>query len=211
MFPYFTVPRAARTQALMTARSTHFGIVGVFAALFAMAALPVVASAQFASGLTAPPPAVPAAVAAAAESTVVAKRDSVALEQRLDMKAWVDSAVTSMERGGAPVAPIPVSPGDSVSPLPPMPPIPVSPKPRPTPPPDSARPPSVLPPAKRPSANVSIRPSAPGITEPGTGTGTIRPSVSGITPPDTATSTSLLALVGAGLVGSGFGLLRRKG
>jgi hypothetical protein len=96
----------------------------ILAALLACVACatPRIAAAQFVSGLTPPPPRPSAGEVAAAESVKVVRRDSVAREQRLDMRAWVDSAAASLERGGRPRTPIPTTPDsarrDTVPPLP---------------------------------------------------------------------------------------------
>lgn len=169
---------------------------GTVALVTAVAALPAIAAAQFATGLTPPPPKAPAEEVAKAESVVVAARDSVAREQRLDMKAWVDSAAASLQSGGAAVAPIPVTAGDTAprpapvrppEPVPPAEPAPV--RPLPPVPPAPVRPPP-LPPSSPSSSSPGFRPGAPA--------------------PDTATPLPLLALLGAGLLGSGLNLLRRK-
>lgn len=74
------------------------------------------AGAQITAGL-APPP-TPAAVQARveAESTVVALRDSIAVAERRDMRAWVDSAARSLEAGGTAVTSMPDVPGDTLVP-----------------------------------------------------------------------------------------------
>lgn len=164
-------------------RATHpFLLVALAMATGLLA--PGVARAQFASGLTPPPERASAREVAAAESVVVAKRDSVAREQRLDMRAWVDSAASSLERGGTPVAPVPERPGtvpkDSTAPVPPLPTPPLS---RPAPPPPAAR-------------------RTPGAPSPG-----FRP---GMPAPDTATPLPALALTGLLMLGSGVALVRRR-
>lgn len=169
-----TVPRRA-TAALL-------------AGLLALALAPAVVEAQFATGLTPPRRAPSPAAVAAAESTSVAVRDSVAREQRLDMKAWVDSAAASLEVGGSPVAPIPTSPrGDTL---------------RGRAPSRPAAPPQPRPPAQtRPARPVSPPPPAPPQS----------PSAApGALPPDTATPLPLLALVGSAMLGGGAALLRGR-
>lgn len=174
-------------------------VAGVVLAMTAIAVLPTVAAAQFATGLTPPPRPAAKEEVAAARSAVVAARDSVAREQRLDMKAWVDSAAGSLRAGAAAATPIPVSPVDTTAKLPPVTPVaPVpdtsaaSPAPRsPTTVPRARPPADSVTPVQRPPASPGFRPGAPA--------------------PDTATPLPLLALVGATLLGSGLTMLRRKG
>jgi len=65
------------------------------------------------AGVVAPPPAppkpAPAAVAAATPTTsAAARRDSLALAQRLDIQAWVDSAAGALA-SGAPATTVPLT------------------------------------------------------------------------------------------------------
>jgi len=59
----------------------------------------------------APPPKAPPAVAAAAtpSTSAAARRDSLALAQRLDIQAWVDSAAGALA-SGAPATTVPLTP-----------------------------------------------------------------------------------------------------
>ena len=79
-------------------------------------ATPATLSAQFTAAVAPPPAPAPPSVVAAAESSVVARRDSVRTAERLGMRAWVDSAARALGSGQPPVEPIPVTPGDSAAP-----------------------------------------------------------------------------------------------
>lgn len=187
-------PPASRALAGRTDRLAAGLLAGLLAGMTAICLLPAAASAQFATGLTPPPRPAAAAEVAAAESVVVAARDSVVREQRLDMKAWVDSAASSLQAGATVATPLPVSPDDTTSRLPPVSPIPPARDSAAAPAPRPASPSPAVPapvPARRPPASPGFRPGAPA--------------------PDTATPLPLLALVGAGLLGSGLTMLRRKG
>jgi hypothetical protein len=70
------------------------------------------ASAQVAGVIApppAPPPQAPPAVAAVATPSAAARRDSLALAQRLDIQAWVDSAAGALARG-EPASTVPLAP-----------------------------------------------------------------------------------------------------
>ena len=91
--------------------------VAVLALAAGLLALPTAgAGAQITTGLTPPPTERQVVARAAAESAVVAARDSVAVTERRDMRAWVDSAARSLESGGAAVTQMPDVPGDSLVP-----------------------------------------------------------------------------------------------
>ncbi|MHB1225363.1 MAG: hypothetical protein ACYC2G_15145 [Gemmatimonadaceae bacterium] len=167
-------------------------IAGLVLVVAAIGVVPASAAAQFATGLTPPPRPAAEDEVAAAESVAVAARDSVVREQRLDMKAWVDSAASSLQAGAAVATPIPVSPDDTTAKLPPASPAPVTRDTTATTLPAPVRPPAdSATPTRRPPPSPGFRPGAPA--------------------PDTATPLPLLAVVGAGLLGSGLTMLRRKG
>ena len=105
--PLFGALRAGRGRPLAA-------IVGLAAAL--CLATPAALSAQFTAAITPPPTPTAPSVVAAAESSVVARRDSVRTADRLDMRAWVDSAARALQSGQPPVEPVPVTPGDSAVP-----------------------------------------------------------------------------------------------
>ena len=147
-------------------------------------ALPLAgAGAQITTGLTPPPTPREVEARVAAESTVVAARDSVAVAERRDMRAWVDSAARSLEAGGAAVTPMPDVPGDSLVPNAPA--VP------------SVNPSPVIPPGGE-------RPAAPPTAAPTTRFREGAPA------PDTATPLPALLLAAAGLAGGGAALLRRR-
>ncbi|HEY0972703.1 MAG TPA: hypothetical protein VGE02_17165 [Gemmatimonadales bacterium] len=109
---------------------------GLLVALLALALLlPEPVGAQITTGLRPPERVTPAQQVARAESTITAMRDSAAREERLDLRAWVDSAAMSLEAGAAPVTPMPDVPGDSLVPKPGVP----APAPRPGARPDAGR------------------------------------------------------------------------
>lgn len=157
-------------------------------------ALPTVgAGAQITTGLTPPPTPRQVQDRVAAESTVVAARDSVAVAERRDMRAWVDSAARSLEAGGAAVTPMPDVPGDSL--LPNMPPTPGA------PPVPSVNPSPVIPPGgARPAAPPTTAPAAPPTTR----------FREGAPAPDTATPLPALLLAATALAAGGAALLRRR-
>lgn len=155
--------------------------------------LPVAgAGAQITTGLTPPPTPREVQQRVAAESTVVALRDSVAVAERRDMRAWVDSAARSLEAGGAAVTPMPEVPGDSLlpNPAPPAGAPATPPTARPVP---STNPSPVIPPG-------GARPAPPPTTR----------FREGAPAPDTATPLPALLLAAAGLAGGGAALLRRR-
>jgi hypothetical protein len=173
-------------------------------------AAPAAAGAQITTGLRAPAPRPTAVERAQTESTVVTVRDSIARAERLDMKAWVDSAASSLERGGAPVTEMPDVPGDSL--VPPATPPGAA-------PPAGARPATAAPtPARVPAGRDSTRrdstggapagqpPAAPREPQPPRRPPTLD---EGAPAPDTATPLPLLAAVGAGLTVAGLLLKRR--
>ena len=185
-------------------------------ALAVLLAAPATAAAQITTGLRAPAPRPTAEQRAARDSTIVSYRDSIAEAERLDMRAWVDSAAESLARGGAPVSEMPPEvQADSLLPRTPVPAVPGA--ARPAVGPDSGR---VAPPAgpvverdprapeDRPSpaertttprgapAPATPPPSAPGVRD-------------GAPAPDTATPLPLLAALGAGLTAAGLLLKRR--
>ena len=178
-------------------------------------AAPAAAGAQITTGLRAPAPRPTAAERAQTESTVVTARDSIARAERLDMKAWVDSAASSLERGGAPVTEMPDVPGDSLVPpaTPPgaTPPTAARPAPAgPTPPPgrvpagrDSTRRDST---GRAPAGQPPAAPTLPREPQPPRRPPTLD---EGAPAPDTATPLPLLAAVGAGLTAAGLLLKRR--
>lgn len=164
--------------------------VAALALVAGLLALPTAgAGAQITTGLTPPPTPRQVEQRVAAESTVVAVRDSVAVAERRDMRAWVDSAARSLEAGGAAVTPMPDVPGDSLLPN-----APAAPN---TPAVPSVNPSPVIPPG-------GVRPAAPPTAPPPT---RLR---EGAPAPDTATPLPALLVVATGLAGAGAALLRRR-
>ena len=87
-----------------------------FALAAALAAAPATAHAQFTTAVRPPAerPEQPRTVAQR-ESVVVARRDSTVEAQRLDLRAWVDSAADALGAGGVPGEPVPpLEPGAPV-------------------------------------------------------------------------------------------------
>lgn len=173
------------------------------------------AGAQITTGLTPPPTPREVEARVAAESTIAAARDSVAVAQRLDMRAWVDSAARSLEAGGMPMTPMPGVPGDSLlpTPAPGMPPA-ATPTTGPARRVPSVNPSPVIPPA-------GVRPGA----RPDSGARPTPPPVAGSRPtpppdeaamgegaiaPDTATPLPALLALAGGLTAAGATLLRRR-
>ncbi len=155
---------------------------GLLVALLVLALLfPEPAGAQITTGLRPPERVTPEQQVARAESTIVAARDSAAREERLDLRAWVDSAAMSLEAGAAPVTPMPDVPGDSLVPDPG---VPAAPAPAPSPRPGTR------PDPRGGQPTTSFREGAPA--------------------PDTATPLPLLAAMGGAMVGAGIWLRRRR-
>lgn len=184
-------------------------------ALAVLLAAPATAAAQITTGLRAPAPRPTAEQRAARDSTIISYRDSIAESERLDMRAWVDSAAESLAQGGAPVSEMPPEVrADSLLPTTPVPAVPGA--ARPVVGPDSGR---VEPPAgpvieRDPRAPVD-RPSPTERTTPPAAQAPATPAPAapavrdGAPAPDTATALPLLAALGAGMTAAGLLLKRR--
>lgn len=81
-----------------------------------MLALPAPVAAQFTTGV-APPERRSAPAPEEVIASHRARQDTVAIQERLDLRAWVDSAALAIERGESPAAPIPTQPGDTLGPV----------------------------------------------------------------------------------------------
>lgn len=179
-------------------------------------AAPATAAAQITTGLRAPSPRPTAEQRAVRDSTIVSYRDSIAEAERLDMRAWVDSAAESLARGGAPVSEMPPEvQADSLLPPTPVPAVPDA--ARPAVGADSGR---VQPPAgpviERDPRAPGDRPASPErATPPAAGAPAAPPAPrsptvrDGAPAPDTATPLPLLAALGAGMTAAGLLLKRR--
>ena len=166
-------------------------------------ALPLAgAGAQITTGLTPPPGPREIQRQVAAESTVVAARDSVATAERRDMRAWVDSAARSLEAGGSAVTPMPAVPGDSLVPTTPT--APAAPAAPAVPSVNSS--PVIPPGGEAPAAPPTASPAG---APPASSAPTTR-FREGAPAPDTATPLPALLLAAAGLAGGGAALLRRR-
>jgi hypothetical protein len=112
-------PAPVRRRAAVATPPARLSAGLVAVALFLLALvltllLPGAAGAQITTGLTPPESRAARDSVVAAEGTIAAARDSVAREERLDLRAWVDSAAGSLNAGADPISPIPGAPADSV-------------------------------------------------------------------------------------------------
>lgn len=106
-----TTSRSARTR-----RPTARALDGVPAGLLVAACLllaPVPAGAQFTSAVQPPPRDSEPAVVVATDSVIAMRRDSAVQAERLDLRAWVDSAASALAAGAA-LAP-PAAGGDTLA------------------------------------------------------------------------------------------------